>query len=280
MLQLPTLAQVKLDRLDTRAMELHDAVGSVARRASELSRARSTAPASELASMDQELARLQGRLTDLQEQHRKLANLVANIKHWLLGATGTYEMAKPSRLMTEATKATPAQAVSNLRAQIKALAAERVRVLQAALPAADIKKLASAYIAAQRERGRPKITFDHGRPFQVDFNTSVEGAWTAKLDIGAALAWLDSDAFEKRLHEDIDMLPKPALAMSADERAAKLLELEAELLAREREEEALIEVSEEEGAALLRRLDADPRAVLGIAVARAKKPKPERIRAA
>ncbi|WP_018322559.1 hypothetical protein [Bradyrhizobium sp. WSM2793] len=280
MLQLPTLAQVKLDRLDTRAMELHDAVGSVARRASELSRARSTAPASELASMDQELTRLQGRLSDLQEQHRNLANLVSNIKHWLSRASGAYEMAKPSRATSEATKMTPAQAVSNLRAQIKALAAERLRVLQAALPAADIKKLASAYVAAQRERGRPKLTFDHGRPFQAQFDTPVEGAWTAKLDIGAALAWLDPDAFEKRLHEDIDRLPQPALALSADERAAKLLELEAELLARERDEEALIELADEQGAAIARRLDADPRAVLGIAIARAKKTKPGRVRAA
>lgn len=65
--------------------------------------------------------------------------------------------------------------------------------------------------------------------------------------------------------------------MSSDERAAKLLELEAELLARERDEEALIELSEERGAAF-RRLDADRRAVLGIVIARVKKP--ERIRAA
>ncbi|MCK1547162.1 hypothetical protein IVA87_19235 [Bradyrhizobium sp. 147] len=65
--------------------------------------------------------------------------------------------------------------------------------------------------------------------------------------------------------------------MSSDERAAKLLELEAELLARERDEEALIEISEEQGAAF-RRLDADRRAVLGIVVAGAKKP--ERISAA
>lgn len=279
MLQLPTLARVKLDRLDTRAMELHDALGSVARRASEISRARGTAPASELAGMEQELTRLQGRLTDLQEQHRNQANLVANIKHWLSRAAGTYEMARPSRATPEA-KMTPAQAVSSVRAQIKVLAAERVRVLQAALPAADVKRQASAYVAAQRERGRPKISFDHGQPFKAQFDTSVEGAWTAKLDIGAALAWLDPDAFEKRLHEDIDRLPKPALALSADQRAAKLRELEAELLARERDEEALIEHAEEQGAAVPRRLEADPRAVLCIVSPSVKKPKPERIRAA
>ncbi|WP_407186706.1 hypothetical protein [Bradyrhizobium centrosematis] len=101
-----------------------------------------------------------------------------------------------------------------------------------------------------------------------------------KAGCGAALSWLDPTAFEKRLHEEIDNLPQPALAMSADDRAAKLLQLEAELLAREREEEALIELAEEQGAAIARRLDADPRAVLGIAIARAKKAKTERVRAA
>lgn len=191
-------------------------------------------------------------------------------------------MAKLSRAMPETTKTTrsPAQAVSNVRAQIKALAAERVRVLQSTLPVADIKKQASDYVAAQRERGRPKLTFDHGRPFQAQFDTSVEGAWTAKQDIAAALAWVDPIALEKKLHEEIDRIPHPALTMSSDERAAKLLELDAELLARERDEEALIELSEEQGVAVARRLDADPRAVLGIEIARAKKPKPERVRAA
>ncbi|WP_234679828.1 hypothetical protein [Bradyrhizobium monzae] len=282
MLQLPTLARVKLDRLDSRAIELHDAVTSMARRASELSRARSTAPVTELAGMDLELARLQDKLPDLQEKHRNLANLGANIKHWVSVATGTYEMAKLSRAMPADVKTTrtPAHAVSNVRAQIKVLAAQRVRVLQSGVPAADLKEQASAFVQTQRENGRPKLVFGHTITFQAQFNALVDGAWTTKQDIGAALAWLDPVAFEKKLHDEIEMLPKPTLAMSSDERAAKLLELEVELLKCEREEEALIELSEEQGAAVHRRLDADPRAVLGIVIASAKKSKPERIRAA
>lgn len=50
--------------------------------------------------------------------------------------------------------------------------------------------------------------------------------------------------------------------------------------ARERDEEALIELNEEEGPAIHRRLDADPRAVLGIALAQSKRPKLERVKAA
>ncbi|MCK1547172.1 hypothetical protein IVB12_35935 [Bradyrhizobium sp. 179] len=279
MLELPTLAHVKLDRLDSRAMEVHDAVSSVARRASDLSRALATAPSTEHASIEAEISRLQTRLSELQERHRHFANLVAAVKHWTAVAHGSYEMARTSKASPQKGE-TIDQAVARVRGHIKALAAERVRVLQSGLPSADLKEQASAYVATQRERGRPKLVFGHDQPLQVQFNAQVDGAWTAKLDIGAALAWLDPIAFEKRLHEEIDRIPHPALAMSSDERAAKLLELEAELLARERDEEALIELAEEQGTGIARRLDADPRAVLGIAIAGARKPKPVRVRAA
>ncbi|MET4629438.1 hypothetical protein ABIB83_006477 [Bradyrhizobium sp. I1.8.5] len=282
MLQLPTLARVKLERLLAMEEEARDAASSIARRASELARARSTAPVTERPGMDQELTRLQDRLVDLQERHRNLSNLCGNIKHWVSITSGTYDMAKLSRAMPEGVKSTrtPAQAVSNVRKQIKALAAERMRVLQSGVPAADLKEQASAYVQTQRENGRPKLVFGHTITFQAQFNALVDGAWTTKQDIGAALAWLDPVAFEKRLHEDIDRLPQPTLAMSSQDRAAKLLALEAELLACEREEEALIEWSEEQGAAVHRKLDADPRAVLGIVLAGSKKSKPERITAA
>jgi len=282
-MQLPTLARAKLERLLAMEEEARDAASSIARRASGLARARSTAPATELAGMDQELTRLQDRLVDLQERHRSLANLNANIKHWVsVTSAGTYEMAKQSRAMPADVKTTrtPAQAVFNVRAQIKALAAERVRVLQSGLPAADLKEQASAYVQTQRENGRPKLVFGHTIAFQAQFNALVDGAWTTKQDIGAALAWLDPLAFEKRLHEEIDRLPQPTLAMPSKDRAAKLLALEQELLACEREEEALIELSEEQGTPVPRKIDADPRAVLAIALAGAKSGKVARVKAA
>lgn len=282
MLELPTLARVKLERLLAMEEESRDAASSIARRASELARARGTAPASELASMDQELTRLQDRLLDLQDRHRNLSNLVAGIRHWVSTSTGTYELVKLTPAMPAGVKTTrsPAQAVSNVRSQIKLLAAERVRVLQSGVPAADLKEQASAYVQTQREHERPKLVFGHTTAFNAQFNALVDGAWSTQQDIGAALAWLDPEKFEKKLHEDIDRLPQPTLAMSSKERAAKLLELEAELLACERAEESLVELSEEQGTPVYRRLDADPRAVLGLALARSKKPKTERIKVA
>ncbi|WP_369721075.1 hypothetical protein AB8Z38_28940 [Bradyrhizobium sp. LLZ17] len=201
MLQLPTLARAKLERFVAQEEEARDAAASLNRRASELSRARSTAPATELAPLGQELNRLHDRLHDLQERHRHLANLTASLKHWVSTASGTYEMAKLRRAMPAGVKSTrtTAQSVSMVRDQIKALAAERVRVLRSGVPTADLKEMASAYVQSQRKRGRPKLVFDHDQTLQVQFNAVVDGGWTTVQDIGAALAWLDPIALEKKV---------------------------------------------------------------------------------
>lgn len=279
MAQIPTLAQVRLDRIETRAMEAHDAVASVARRASELSKALGTAPASEIRSIEGEIVRLQGRLAELQERHRHLANLTANVRYWMAGAAGDYEMAKmpkPTRRKGE----TLGQAVARVRALIRDLAAQRVRIMQCGLPTAELKEQASAFVRAQQERGKPSLSFGHDRTFAATFNAMTDKAWTAQHDVAAYLAWIDGAALERRLHEMLDKAPKPALTMSSGERAAKLAAIEAELLASERDEESLIEVSEEEGPVIQRRLDADPRAVLGIAPAGSKRSKLERVKTA
>lgn len=279
MAQIPTLAQIRLDRIETRAMEAHDAVASAARRASELSKALGTAPASEIRSIEGEIARLQGRLAELQERHRHLANLTANVRYWLAGAAGDYEMAKtpkPARQKGE----TLGQAVARVRAQIRELAAQRVRILQCGVPTAELKEQASAFVRTQQERGKASLSFGHGQTFTATFNAMIDGGWSAQQDVAAYLAWIDGAALERRLHEMLDKVPQPALTMSSAERASKLAAIEAELLASERDEEALIEHAEEQGLATARRLDADPRAVLGIVIATAKKPKPERVRAA
>lgn len=279
MAQIPTMAQIRLDRVETRAMEAHDAVASVARRTSELSRALGTAPASEIRSIEGEIARLQGRLAELQERHRHLANLTANLRYWMAGAAGDYEMAKMPKLARQKGE-TLGQAVAKVRAQIRELAAQRVRIMQCGLPTTELKEQASAFVRAQQERGKPSLSFGHSQTFAATFNAMIDGAWAAQHDVAAYFAWMDGPALERRLHEMLDKVPKPALTMSSAERASKLAAIEAELLASERDEESLIEASEEEGPVIERRLDADPRAVLGIALANSRKSKLERVKAA
>lgn len=80
------------------------------------------------------------------------------------------------------------------------------------------------------------------------------------------LLWSMADAFKQRL---VDETRRYAADMGESIPSAKrrdeLKRIDGELLALEREEEALIERSEQTGAGILRRPDADPRAVLNIA---------------
>lgn len=148
--------------------------------------------------------------------------------------------------------------------------------MQAGVPTAALKAQAAAYVEALTERGSPRIIADHRRDFEVQFR--VGETWG---DVGLAghlpaiLAWLQPDQFLARLNQTIDAMPTPPFAMTSKARAQKLIALEAELLQCEREEEALIESSEEIGPVILRRLTADPRAVLCLGINRGQAAKQE-----
>lgn len=279
-MQLPTLARVKLDRLFTGEQEARDAVGAVSRRLSDLGKSLATAPASDAGSIEHELTRLRARQSDLAAKHRNLADLNAAITHWLSSATGTLEYVKPVKAALQKGE-TISAAIVRLRQRIRALASERVKVMQAGLPIADLKAQAAAYVDALAGRGSPRIVADHRRDFEVQF--AVAENWEdqgLRAKLPAILAWLDPDGFKKRLTDAIDKMPQPAFTISGKARAQKLIGLEAELLQCEREEEALIDASEEgEGPIILRRLDADPRAILCIEISRGSRAaKSERVR--
>lgn len=63
-------------------------------------------------------------------------------------------------------------------------------------------------------------------------------------------------------------MPGEAEALSPAERERRLAEIEDRLLDAERAEEALVEAMIADGRDVARRLDADPRAILGVAVGR------------
>ena len=75
------------------------------------------------------------------------------------------------------------------------------------------------------------------------------------------LAWLAEDEMIAAREAEIDAQADDAAAVASDERATRTTDLLAAILEVEREEEALIE---EAGGDILRRPDADPRAVLGL----------------
>ncbi|MEH2510149.1 hypothetical protein V1291_001503 [Nitrobacteraceae bacterium AZCC 1564] len=85
----------------------------------------------------------------------------------------------------------------------------------------------------------------------------------------AILAWLDRDTLLKRIETEIDMLPQPLLALSEEDKASRLQEVQAALFKLELQEEAAIGMALESGIELARRPDADPAAILGSVVGKA-----------
>lgn len=274
-MQLPSLSLVKLQRLLQSENDARDAAAAVSRRLSETNRALATAPASEHANIEAEASRLLSRQTDLAARHRSLADLNAAINHWLSTATGTLEYVKPAKAALQKGE-TISAGILRLRERIHTLANERVQVMQARIPIAELKAQAAAYVASAAERGKPTIAYGPDVPFRAVFNANVEHAHAPRPDIAAALAWLNPTALTERLSEEIDKMPPPPFTMSAEARAQKLIAIDAESLICEREEECWIEASEEgEGPLVFRRITANPLAVLCMGKVQRKAAKPE-----
>jgi hypothetical protein len=160
------------------------------------------------------------------------------------------------------------RAIERLRGEVAAAQNHLSVVKRAPLPLADAKKLAAAHVKAMA--ARPKVWVDGRGEFAVTFVDAQRIDTLATLDdIAAMLAFADPEGFTKRLEDEIDRQlgdpTQPAMPKAeTDKRAA---ELAANLVELERQEESLIDLAASDGVDVMRRADADPRAVLGIVVA-------------
>ncbi|MFZ5712966.1 MAG: hypothetical protein ACOY3N_09015 [Bradyrhizobium sp.] len=153
------------------------------------------------------------------------------------------------------------------------LLADRREVETAPFPSAHAKKIARQHLAARIEAVRPDagpliqrldpIKFPVARLQQYGDANDVYGT-----DPVALLAWLLPDAMAAAIDREIDAIADDGNALTAEERREKLAQIDAVVLASEREEAAFAEL-----AGLLPRPDIDPRAALGLA---ASMPAPER----
>jgi hypothetical protein len=79
------------------------------------------------------------------------------------------------------------------------------------------------------------------------------------------LFWLHREALIAKVEAQIDAISDDPNALTAQQRTESLTEIDRDRLAIEREEEHWVSTAIEGGANVLRRPDADPRAVLGFA---------------
>ncbi|MFK4489571.1 hypothetical protein [Bradyrhizobium sp. USDA 336] len=278
-MELPTRAKSKLDRLVDAENEAFDLLNATQRRLSDLNRALGTAPSDVTPEIEAEIARLSARRDELGARHRARADLNSALRLWLNQTRSPLEDARPVKAAPR-TGETISDAVLRLRQRHAVLTQERIKVMRASIPKEDLKNAVSQYVKSLSQRGAPRISAEHGKSLEVIF--SANDTWsdqgiTKKLP--AVLAWFDPATLEARLIAAVDAAPD-AFALSAAERQEMLAGIEAELLQGEMEEEALIALSEAAEAPIMRRINADARAVLGVQLAGTKSSKPQRVRAA
>ena len=207
-----------------------------------------------------------------------LGRLVSSIENYFTeglsgfsGAITLYKGPSPSPQKREA----PVEAVERCRRRYRELEADRHRIMCSPWHAAGAKLRARAEIEKLAERGRPSVlplietaeeTIAWRERLFSDVHMGNGQLVTAVGDPQALplLFWLHKEALIQRIEAEIDAVSDDGAALTAQDRKKQLETIDRDRLALQREEDHWVSVAIEAGVAVLRRPEADPRAVLGL----------------
>ena len=208
----------------------------------------------------------------------QLSRLLSSIDAYLgeglgavAGAIKLYKGPAPSPRKRE----TPTEAVERCRRRLRELDADRHKVASAPWLSAEAKRRARAEIDALAERGQPSVM-----PLIESRDESIY--WAARqftdVVIGGRvvsavgdpqalplLFWLNRDAIVEKIEAQIDEIADDQNALTNEQREEQIREIDRDRLAVQREEEFWVGAAIDGGANILRRADADARAVLQLA---------------
>lgn len=225
--------------------------------------------------------KMEERYARLSERSSALRALVTRIDDWHGDRSGDMIEAHAGSAPKLARGEKPLDAVARLRGKVAELRQEATRISNAPLPAAEAKAAAKSFIEHMAFSGRPDVTpllRGESKPEWPNlaslYQQAVMGPGNEYMVIAAGVnadaigltAWLHGPAMLKALEAQIDAEAKDDRAIPTVGREARLDVLRGEMLAIEREEEAIIRAIAEEGIPVERRPDADPRAVLAVVV--------------
>jgi hypothetical protein len=184
------------------------------------------------------------------------AQTLAQLKSWI-------ERQAPSKILQpvappplRANRMNVGAVLEKTRARIAELSAELAVLQRAPLARADIEAAIKAHVAELAAQARPTI----------DTAGGLRITWPARATAVQTLAWLDPAALAAAIAREISPSAGKGKGVSESERASATKRLKSELLAIEREEEALVTLALANGVDAVRRPTADPRAVLQIEV--------------
>ncbi len=200
---------------------------------------------------------------------QQIGQLIDHLENWLrrMPASG---MLPEARTLAVKPDNNVFDQIETIRQRIRHRRADLAAVRAAPISSSAAKKLARLQIEALAARGVPdcyslieigaEIKWPRGRvslPAGVGYGDAPDAL--------ALLAWLNKPALLSAIDAEIEACADDKAALSDDVRKQKLEEGFRDVLAYEREEELLITYAEANGAGILRRIDADPRAVLELA---------------
>jgi len=224
---------------------------------------------------DEQLAVMVQRARDSQAKAREAdvmyRDLSARLTHFVDGLAylrvTEYEPPTPRRVRVTS-KASLKSQVAEVREQIESIRFEINKAKAAPATRAERTGKAKQYLAELAGESVPTLVVSKdGGPVELYLGQgrerlSPELAGIRRV-IGAAVALVGID---KALAIMMPQQPEAPGALTAEQRKARIADLQDKLLDAERAEEALIEQAAADGQTILRRSNADPRAVLGIVV--------------
>jgi hypothetical protein len=199
-------------------------------------------------------------------RHAQLSQLLSRVNQWIMELRGGTLTLAPQINVELRSNETLNTAISNMRSEIAALHQQLAIVRRAPLPVSDQKQAALDYVARLARTARPNISVVKDT-LRVTWHDDIIAG---KDDALALLAWVAPDQVLATLERAIEQQPTPINSMPANERIARVSELEDQLQELEAREEALISRASNEGIEVLRRPDASPACVLGVVVTTAK----------
>jgi hypothetical protein len=222
-----------------------------------------------LGSFVEDRDRLKADVADLNARYERLAAMRSPIPERCLeflrsaGAGARFEMAPVPKVTIKG--ALPA-AIDAVREERTQLLADLRAVRDAPVTSTAAKAAMTAQIDQLAARGAPQLHHTAEKALSVGFSAIPS---TGAFNALAFACWLHRDAIVARLEAELEALADDDIALTDTERAKREAAILAKIEEVERREERLIEMSEEQGAPVRRRDDANPAAVLGVVVVRA-----------
>ncbi|MFC4625533.1 hypothetical protein ACFO1V_09945 [Daeguia caeni] len=214
---------------------------------------------------------------DKAAERQKSFAFLENVAAWLNRAASFGGMRLKHHAPAAPKVRDPRAEIQKLRSELKALDEAWLAAENAPAPVAELKSRFLTELDAIAAKGAPKVNHAAraGSPVNLAAALRIGQMPVALADGGTHFSlvgdggasfftWLMRDEIAAKIGAMIDAAPAEG-ALTDDERDAEFSRISTRRLEIERAEEALIVAAEQEGRAIQRRRDADPRAILEVA---------------